>query len=129
MASELVDRGKAMADAIEDRFGGIAVTIDGATTTVRGWVDEAANALSSQEAEIGAWAEIAEHYRSAMLMAEAAINSLPMPVADGQTSAVWKRVSDASDILHAARQDMIHKHGTTFLNSCPIGPGRLKDEG
>lgn len=73
----------------------------------------------------GAWAEIAEHYRSAMLSAEMAINSTPMPVSDGQTSLIWKRFSEAATGLHTARMDMIHKYGPAFLNSGPIGPAAL----
>lgn len=74
---------------------------------------------------VGAWAEIAEHYRCAMLAAETAINSTPMPVSDGQTSLIWKRFSEAATGLHTARMDMIHKYGPAFLNSGPIGPAAL----
>ena len=71
---------------------------------------------------VEAWAEIAEHYRCAMLAAETAINSTPMPVSDGQTSLIWKRFSEAATGLHTARMDMIHKYGPAFLNSGSIGP-------
>lgn len=68
--------------------------------------------LETVEAERDKAAEIAEAYRSAMLDTETLLNSLPVPISStGDTSLVWKRVSDAADRLRAARHDVIYSHG------------------
>lgn len=111
-------RGRELADSIEGRFGGIAVTVEDVTITVRGWVDEAAAALTAlaeistrQSAEV----ESAERmYRSACSRADHAEACLEAAIAQrdllsGEVERLRTALEKAAVALETAR-DWAHIH-------------------
>lgn len=98
-------------------------TLDWVDSKWRRFKDEATLALTAalQAAEappVNGWEIIAEHYRTAMLLAGMKLSAVPFPVlAQGETGSKYARaLSDVGDILKKARDAVIFKDDLTTVS-------------